>query len=178
MAKQSFDFYKNMIKVGELPAKVIQQSREDYNLAPDFSAEPFKFSGESIPFNIEREYVIQLVEEKKYREARNFLENMRKTYRDWEYLNFIEIFEYHLHAAIHADENIKRAIEEAKKEFNNHTITIVSVVVGVITLLGAANQAFRVDNFEQGINTFFSITLAVLAVIITTFVLNNKFNKK
>lgn len=174
MAKESFDYYKSRIKAGDDPVIVIQKCREDYELAPDFSAEPFKFTGTSIPFNIEREHVICLIEEKKYKEATEFLENMRKTYRHPEFLNFIEIFEYHLHATKYSEINIRSAIEEAKKEFNQHTITIVTVIVGVIALLATANQQFTVTNFNDGLKTFWSITGAIILIIIFAFGLNNR----
>ncbi len=172
-----FEYYKNKIKSGHSEYEVIKEARKDYNVIPDYSFKDIEYTGIVIPFNLEREYIIKLVEDRKYIEARNHLEEMRRTYRDAEFWNFIEIFEYHLHAAIQAEKNIKLAMEEAKKEFNQHTITIIAVVVGIITLFGTANQIFKVDNFNQGMNTFFSITIAVLATIIVTFAMNGNLKK-
>ena len=172
MPHQSYIYYKNKINAGETPATVIAEARTDYALTTDY-AYNIEYQGANIPFNLDREHIICLIENRKYSEARDFIENMRRTYRTHEHWNFIEIFEYHLRASIHAEKSVELAISEAKKEFNQHTITIVTVVVGVITLLGTANQAFTVDNFAQGIKTFWSITAAILLIIIFAFALNN-----
>jgi len=172
MAQQKFIYYKNKITSGKTPLEVINEVREDYNINTDFSFNlEYQFS--DIPFNIEQEYLMSLIDEKKYNDAKKLIEDMKHTYRNANYLNFIEVYEYHLNAVMHAEKSIKDSIIEAKKDFNQHTITIVTVIVGVVTLLGTANQAFTVSNFNEGMKTFWSITAAVILVIIITFALNN-----
>lgn len=174
---KDWKYYKNKISAGEPEKEVIKEARKDYGeLVPDygFDIEP---KGQDIPFNLDREYLIRLIDSKKYKDAKELVEEMKRTYRSSLHWNFIETFEYHLRAAIHAHENVKTELVEAKKEFNQHTITIIAVVVGVITLLGTANETFTVSNFEEGLNTFFSITIAILAVISITFIMNGLFKK-
>ena len=173
MPQQEYSYYKNKINAGESAPSVIDEARTDYGMITDYSFN-IEHIGYYIPFNLEREYVITLIESKKYSEARKHLENMRRTYKNAQEWNFIEIFEYHLRAAEHAEKSVLDAIEQAKKEFNQHTITIVTVVVGVITLLGTANQAFRVKDFTEGLITFLSITAAIIAVIVVAFKLSNR----
>lgn len=177
MAKEKYEYYKSKISSGENYLDVIKQARKDFELVTDFSYD-LPYEEDAIPFNLDREYLIFLIESKKYEEAKSFIENMKKTYKGPDYWNFIETFEYHLHAALLAEKNIQSAIEIAKKEFNQHTITIVSIVVGVITILGTANQVFTVNNFQEGMNTFFSITIAIIAIIIITYWMANNSNRK
>lgn len=175
MAQEKYSYYKGKILSGEDPSCVIKKMREDFGKTTDFSFNIENvITGNDIPFNIEREHLTSLIESKEYKEARNFIEDMKRTYRDAHSSNFIEVYEYHLNAVLHAEKNTRRVIEEAKKEFNQHTITIVSVVVGVITLLGTANQAFTVKNLNEGLKTFWSIAAAVLILIIFAFALNNR----
>ncbi len=170
-------YYQNQIISGIPEESVIIEARKDNGLSPDYSFLFPEFIRHEIPFNLEREFIIKLINEKKYTEAKALIEEMRLIYKSRDYLNFIEIFEYHLRAAIHADKTIELSIQEAKKEFNQHTITLVAIIVGVVTLLGTANQIFKVDNFQQGINTFFSITIAIVFLIIITFLMNSFLRK-
>lgn len=169
---KDWDYYQNKIRAGEDTKKVILEVRKDFGFSPDYSFNPNTYVGIEIPLNLEREYLTNLIRDKKYKEAKEMIEEMKLVYRDDDHFNFIEVYEYHLIASLHADENIVLAIEEAKKEFNQHTITIVAVVVGVITLLGTANQVLVAKTFEDGLYTFVAVTVAILCVICVAFSAN------
>lgn len=175
--EEKYIYYKNKILSGIPYEDVIKEVKEEYNLSPDFSFK-IKYKFLDIPFNLEREYVTSLIESGLFEKARKTLENMKMTYKDVNYQNFIENYEYHLGAVKNAEDRVKKSLIEAKKEFNNHTITLTGILVGVITILGAANQSFKSSNYSEGMNTFFSISLAIIFLIIVAFLANSFFSRE
>ncbi|MBP6866058.1 MAG: hypothetical protein KBC12_00770 [Candidatus Pacebacteria bacterium] len=174
----TWEYYNNKIKAGIPYNEVILEARKDFNISPDYSFKEIPINGQDIPFNLERENIIFLIEQKRYKEAKSSLEAMKRTYRTGEHWNFIEMYEYHLHAILVAEENIKLEISKTKGEFNQHTITLVTIIMGAITLLGSANQIFKVESFQEGLQTFFAIVISIMAIIILTFIMNGSFLKK
>jgi len=155
----------------------IEKARIDTNVnfvSKDFTDD---LSGAMIPFNLEREYVDFLILNKRYKEAEGVLLRMRNSYAHPELQNFIEIYEYRLDSILHGNRNLKDAILEAKKEFNQHTITVISFVVGVVTIFGAANITIQNTNYDVALNNFFAIVLAIVILTLVAFLANNFFNK-
>lgn len=176
MATEELSYYKNKVASGESFPDVIKQCREDYSCKEDFSHNVV-YRGMDVPFNLEREYLIALIEQKRYTDAKAFIENMRLVYRTPNQFNFIEVYEYHLNAVFHSENNIKDSIREAKKEFNTHTITLTGIIVGVVTILGAGNQSLRGSSFQDGMNIFIAIVLAVVFLIVGAFAANSGFRR-
>ncbi len=132
------------------------------------------YDGLWIPFNLERKYIDYLIERKEYEEAREILIRMKQSYTKGEFSNFIEIYEYRLNSIIHTNKNIEEEIVLAKREFNNHTILILSVIVGVITIFGTANNTLFSPNYLDGLSSFLAITASIILLICLAFYVNNK----
>ncbi|MEK7082915.1 MAG: hypothetical protein AAB972_01985 [Patescibacteria group bacterium] len=88
--------------------------------------------------------------------------------------NLIESYEYRLDLVEKTKKLVKDELEEAKKEFDRHTTILISVIVGVITILGTANQAFRAENFSQALWTFVAISLSVIFLVFIVIRFNNR----
>jgi len=156
----------------------IKKSKSEYNVvAENRYCEDDHVSGVWIPFNLERKYVDILIEEKRYKEANDVLKEMRASYGNVEFHNFIEQYEYRLISIIHLDQEIKNQIIKAKESFNKHTVTLITVIVGLVTIFGAANNFLRATTFKEGLITFLSISAILLLTIGITLCIVNKDSK-
>lgn len=131
-----------------------------------------------IPFNLERQYVDELIDNKQYDEANKILSRMRCSYVNPASQNFIELYEYHLKSIVQSEKAIKDSIIEAKKEFNQHTITLVSIIVGVITIFASANTIFVEHSYDEMFRTFVTVVVSIVAVIWIVTALNAGSSKK
>jgi uncharacterized membrane protein len=101
---------------------------------------------------------------------------MKNTYNTtWH--NLIEANEYRLSLIEKTHRLLNQQLAEAKKEFNQHSLFVITVIAGVITIFGTANQAFTVSNFDQAIQTFFSISAAVIILVAVAQLSNHLFHK-
>jgi uncharacterized membrane protein len=71
---------------------------------------------------------------------------------------------------------IELKVQKVEKDFNHHTIFITSIIVGVITIFGTANNAFRIDNFSTAKWTFGVISATLISFTAIVFWIN-KFTK-
>lgn len=157
--------------------KQIELAILENNIKVDSSYdEDAKTVGEWIPFNLEREYLDLLIEQKRYNETRELLKKMRVSYTDTEFQNFIESHEYRLISILHLEEQLSVKINEAKKEFNQHTLTLVTIIVGLITIFGTANNNLSSTNIYEGLINFFVVVVPLSLIIALTLVLINKRN--
>lgn len=170
--------YKSKIYNQQTFIEQIEIARKENNITlKSFDPSDSNF-GPWIPFNLEREYVDFLIENKKYHEAKETLIKMRNSYEGGSYQNFIEIYEYRLDAILHSNKNLKNEIIEAKKEFNQHAILIISMVVGIVTIFGAANVTIQKVDYNVALANFFAVVLAVGFLTFIAFFANSFFNKK
>ena len=102
---------------------------------------------------------------------------MRHSYLDPNFQNFIEQFEYHLKSIVESEKVIKESINDAKREFNQYTITLISIIVGIITIFGTASTVFKVSSYVQMFLTFVTVVISVIAVIMVVTLINLKFPK-
>ncbi len=171
--------YSSLKIEGKTLKDVVLLAREEHKVSVNLilKNESDKYFGHWIPFNLEREYVDELIDNKNYDEARNILKRMRYSYPDTDFQNFIESYEYHLKSIIQSEKIIKESIIEAKKEFNQHTITLIGIIVGVITIFGSANIVIENKSYVEMFLTFITIVISVITVIVITTLLNIKFPK-
>lgn len=156
----------------------IEKTRKEYNVVINTKySEDSYVDGKWIPFNLERKYIDFLIKQKRYSEAELILKKMRLSYFSPDFQNFIESYEYRLESILHLDKEIKDQIQEAKKEFNKHTITLVTIIVSLVTIFGVANNTLYARNFKEGIITFFAISTPILIVSVLALFLFNKKKK-
>jgi SMC interacting uncharacterized protein involved in chromosome segregation len=171
---KSYNEYKYSIVTFEDLKKAVEEARAEYSVQNNISSPDY--TGIDIPFNLEQEYFDRLIESKKYTEAENLLEKMKHSY-NLNYHNFMESMEYRMKTFVKTDELIKDALTEAKKEFNQQTITLISIIVGIITIFGTANQVFKVNSFSEGIATFLVICSSLIATVATALIANSHYRK-
>jgi hypothetical protein len=153
---------------------VVSDARTEYEISP--SGNLAEYVRTDIPFNLEREYLDTLIDECRFDEAKRVLENLKLAYTHPQQHNLIEQYEYRLNLVVRMEKTIQERLGEAKKEFNQHTIFIVSIIVGVITIFGTANNAFQINDFSTAKWTFGVISLTLICFITLMFVVN-KFTK-
>lgn len=170
---KTFEEYKASVVETDDYKEVIEEARKEHNISVDADASlPYKDT--DIPFNLEREYFDLLIDERRLEDAKRILDRMKASYMDEAAHNFIESFEYRLTMTTKTDNLMQEKLNEAKREFNQHTITLLSVVVGVITIFGVANQTLRADNFQDGLLTFIAIVLAINLLVLIALWANRK----
>ncbi len=153
----------------------VARSHNGVILDPSYD-EDSKTVGQWIPFNLEREYLDLLIDQKRYNEAKELLKKMRVSYTDTEFQNFIESYEYRLIGILHLEDQLSIKINEAKKEFNQHTLTLVTIIVGLITIFGTANNNLSSGNLKEGLINFFVVVVPLCLIIALTLILINKRN--
>lgn len=174
--------YKEYLRLrheGKTMEEIITLARSEYYIKiGDEIPESDLYTGIDIPFNLEREYVNYFIDKKQYDKAEEVLQRMRCSYSGPIWQNFIEMYEYHLKSIVQSEKAIKDSIVEAKKEFNQHTITLVSVIVGVITIFGSANTIFVEHTYDEMFRTFLTIVISIIAVIWIVTALNSNISEK
>ena len=87
--QQTYPQYKSKIYNEETHFAQLEQARKAYGV--DFTNIDWtsKYNRQWIPFNLEREYVDRLIENKKYPQAQDILLRMRKSYNDENMQNFM-----------------------------------------------------------------------------------------
>lgn len=174
--------YKEYLRLrhdGMKMEEIITLARSDYGIKTgDEIPEADLYKGVDVPFNLEREYVNYFIDKKQYDKAEEVLQRMRCSYPDITRQNFIEGYEYHLKSIVKSEKAINDSIIEAKREFNQHTITLVSVIVGVITIFGSANTIFVEHTYDEMFRTFLTIVISIIAVIWIVTALNAGPSKK
>ncbi len=175
--QKSYEDYLKLKIEGRKMGEIVNEARHEYliEINPLYK-ETYVYK--DIPFNLERMYLDELIEERNFLEAEKVLKRMRCSYPDVFYQNTIESFEYHLRSIIQSERMIQNSISEAKKEFNQHTITLVSIVVGIITIFGSANAIFEVDSYKIMLLTFITIVASIIAVIMTVTIINLRFPRR
>ena len=170
----TFHEYKSrVIKTNDYP-QVIKEARAEHGVILS-DALPV-FSGNEIPLNLEREYFDLLIDENRLEEGKRIIDRMKYSYTTADFLNLIEQYEYRLLMVVKTEELIHKKLQEAKRDFNQHTILIISVVVGVITIFGSANQIFRASDIREAILTFCTISGILILFVISAFVAS-KYSK-
>lgn len=176
---RTYKGYLGLRHEGKTMEEIITLARGEYGIKiGDEISEADLYTGTDIPFNLEREYVNYFIDKKQYDKAEEILQRMRCSYPDITRQNFIEGYEYHLKSIVKSEKAIKDSIIEAKKEFNQHTITLVSVIVGVITIFGSANTIFVEHTYDEMFRTFITIVISIIAVIWIVTALNSGSSKK
>ena len=130
-----------------------------------------------IPLNLERLYFNELIDNHNYTEAEKVLQRMRFSYTESDEQNFIEAYEYHLKSILQSEKIITQQIDEAKKEFNRHTVTLMSIIVGVITIFGTAKETLTAGNFKEGFLNFFVISFTIIFLIFMISEINKRSRK-
>ena len=102
---------------------------------------------------------------------------MRFSYTESDEQNFIEAYEYHLKSILQSEKIITQQIDEAKKEFNRHTVTLMSIIVGVITIFGTAKETLTAGNFKEGFLNFFVISFTIIFLIFMISEINKRSRK-
>ena len=167
--------YKSRIVKSEDYKKVVEDARTEYVIKAEYP--PHVYTRIEIPFNLEREYFDSLVDESRFMEAQRIINRMRLTYTDADLQNLIEQYEYRLHMTLKAEKMLQERLTKAEGDFRDHTFIILSVVVGVITIFGTANQSFVLENFDNSLRTFKTISGAIILLIAITFVANIAMKK-
>jgi hypothetical protein len=177
--QRNYDDYINFKVEGKSTEEVVSLARADYHITTQTPPRDSEVYGKSpwVPFNLERLYVDELIDEKQYQKARDILKRMRCSYFTPDFQNFIEFYEYHLLSVVQSEKAIIESIKEAKREFNQHTTTLVSIIVGIITIFGTANMVYRVQSYVEMFLTFITIVLSIVGVILTVAFLNAQFPK-
>lgn len=174
--------YKEYLRLkheGKTMEEIITLARSEYGIKiGDEIPESDLYVGIDIPFNLDREYANYFIDKKQYDNAEEILQRMRCSYTGATRQNFIEMYEYHLKSIVQSEKAIKDSIVEAKKEFNQHTITLVSVIVGVITIFGSANTIFVEHTYDEMFLTFLTIVVSIIAVIWIVTALNGSSSGK
>ena len=153
----------------------INAARDEYSVVIDVDHDVDSIvTNDWIPFNLERMYLDLLIKERLYDDAMNLIKRMKLSYRGIEQSNFIEVYEYRLLDILHLDNDISIRIEGAKKEFNKYTLTLISVIVGLITIFGIAGSTLSVGNGVNPISIFFALSLPILILVIATLHFINK----
>lgn len=175
---KSYKEYASEIVDGVSLKEIVNNARKDYSIQINLDhKEEDGYDQEDVPFNLERIYVDELIDKRDYTSASKILTRMRKSYTDPHHQNFIELYEYHLKAIHQSSKITEEHIIEAKKEFNEHTIMLVSVIVGVITIFGTATETLKAKNFEEAFYTFLAISGTIIFLIFTIFEINKKVKK-
>ncbi len=165
------EFKQKIRKIDDYPA-VIDLARIEYNV--NVSETAVVYLGTDIPLNLEREYFDHLLEVERFSEARIVIENLKSSYTGAEAHNLIEQYEYRLHTVQWASKMFQEKLQAAKVEFSQHTILIISIVVGTITIFGAANNIFKAKNIEEAIITFLTISLTIIFLVWVAFTVSKK----
>ena len=125
------------------------------------------------PFNLEREYFDLLLDEDRVKEARIILERMERTYNvGWH--NLLEQQRYRFKLVVETNYLVEKKIKEAEKEFNKHTLLVLSIVVGVITIFGSANQFLHASSYKEALMTFTAIIIAIALFISVVYIFNSR----
>ncbi len=153
-------------------------ARNEWGVAvdPDYKGEEALWVGFDVPFNLERLYLDELIQNNEYESASKLLSRMRHSYTSASQQNFIESYEYHLKSIKQSEAIIELSLNEAKKDFNQHTITLISVIVGIITLFGTASKTLEAKNFEESLYSFIAISGAVIFLIFMISEINKRGN--
>lgn len=168
------EFKASVVNIEDLK-RAVEKARLEYGVTTSFT--PPEYLSFDVPFNLEQEYFDLLMSNENYAEAKNVLDRMKHSY-DLGYHNLIEAMEYRMNTLLKVENSLNKSLIEAKKEFNQHSITLVSIVVGIITIFGTANQTFKVDSFSEGISTFLVISLVLIALIAVALITNAHYRKK
>ncbi len=142
--------------------KVIEQARIEY--ADAMKAAGRDYLGHEIPFNLDKAYFDALLATERFQDAKMRLANIRAVYPQ-SLENIFEVMEYTLFLLEKNDAMIQKRLNAAEAEFQQRTVLIISIVVGVVAILGAANQAFHLTNFEDMVRTFVTISLTVITLV-------------
>lgn len=153
----------------------IKLSKNEYGVAVDVNySEDSIIRGSWIPFNLERKYLDILIDESRYREAVEVIKVMRASYITPEFQNFIESYEYRIQSILHSNKNIQEGVQNAKKEFNQHTITLITVIVGLVTIFSTASSTLKATSFLEAVYTFFAISIPLEIVILSILYILNR----
>lgn len=177
--KKTYNEYMTMALNGAAMEEVVSLARTDYGVVTDLSVVPeVLYSEDEIPFNLERKYVDELVDKGEYTKALSVLVRMKHSYKDVTWQNLIEGYEYHVKAIMKSNHIMRESMLEAKKEFNQHAITLLTIIVGIITIFGTANEVFHLHTYREMFITFMTMLFAIIAIILTASLINIRFPKK
>jgi hypothetical protein len=166
----AFKEYKSRVVKTDDYIKVIEEARAEQKILA--SGTLTDYEADYIPFNLEREHFDALIDELRFDEARRALDRMKASYTSDDQHNFIEQYEYRLNLVIKMEKTIQERLIKAEKDFNQHTIFIVSIVVGIVTIFGTANNVFNTSNLSDAILTFKTISFTLVIFIATMFLVN------
>ena len=164
----TFEEYKSQVTKTDDYEATIKAARTEYGVTIGPRSQ---YIDSDIPLNLEREYFDALLDENRMADARRLLDRMKVSYRNSMAGNIIEQYEYRLLVIEKTRTLMEKEIEKAKKEFDHHTLLIISIVVGVTTIFGTANNVIRAETFDQALNTFLGISFSMIFLICGVFVL-------
>lgn len=172
MVKTYKEYKASVVEIDDYKA-VIEEARKKHNITIDADG-PRPYTHIDIPFNLEREYFDLLIDQGRIEDAKRVLDRMKVSYTDRDSHNFLESFEYRLHMTTKTEKLMQERLAEAKREFNQHTIILLSIVVGIITIFGVASQSLYAGNFNEGLITFVVIITAIVVLVLASLAFNRR----
>lgn len=169
------EYHSKIIKIDDFK-DVINAARDEYGITAIDRKDPY--TGNDIPLNLERGYVDALIDLKDFDTAERVLERMKKSYRGVEAENLLESYEYRFKLIKKTESLFESEKLKLKQELNQHNIATISIVVGVITIFGVANQTLLPKTFYEGMISFIAIVSAICILTAGSFFLNSHFSHK
>ena len=169
------DLKSRISSINDYPA-VIQIARTEANITSLNNT--YVYTGEEIPFNLEREYFDLLLDEGRVKEAKIVLDRMKSSYKTGVWQNLIEGYEYRLSLIEKTNKLVIEKLAKAETDFNQHTLYILTITVGVITIFGTANQAFHVNDFNEAVFTFKTISFTVIVLVLLASAVNSLLKQR
>lgn len=170
------EYNSRILKIEDFP-KVINEARNEYKISV-LEDKINKWEDIEIPLNLERKYIDNLLEIKDFDTAKRILERMKISYTGGEMENLLESYEYRLQLIEKMEKLFKSESIKLKQELNQHNITTISIIAGIVVIFGVANQTLISKNFNEGLITFITIISAVCVLMFGAFLCNSFFCKK
>ncbi len=170
------EYKSRIISLSNFP-EVIDEARKEYKINI-LESKKEKWTNNEIPLNLEREYIDALLEIKDFDTAKRVLDRMKISYPGWEMENLLESYEYRFQLIEKTEKLFEFERLKLKQELNQHNLTTVSIIVGVITIFGVASQTLVARTFQEGVNTFFAIVFAIVFLTAVAFLTNNFFYRE
>jgi len=170
------EYEARIIKITDFK-DVIEEARKEYNVNVNVNIINREWFGIEVPLNLERKYIDALLEVKDFDTARRVLGRMKISYQGGEIENLLESYEYRFQLIERMEKLFEFEKIKMKQELNQHNITTISIIAGIVVIFGVANQTLISKNFNDGLITFISIISAVCILMFGAFICNSFWGK-